>query len=146
MGVLFSSVFSAHHRSSFFDSSETSTFLSQFPLFSDRALNHVEQLWMLTLKTPVMMVWDVCYCQAEGRLFFFAPIAPHLIFSLFSKHSILFANFWMVSKRAASVSGEGLGVGDASVVFAGGAVSSMSAGGWLFSLSVGDRVSWSKSH
>ena len=146
MGVLFSSVFSAHDHSSFFDSSETSIFLSQFPLFSDRALNHVVQLWMLTLKTLVMMVWDVCYCQAEGWLFFFAPIAPHLIFSLFSKHSILFANFWMVSERAASVSEEGLGIGDASVVFAGGAVSSMSARWLTFPLSVSDRVSSSKNH
>ena len=64
-----------------------------------------------------------------SAFFFFTPIAPHLIFSLFSKHSVLFANFWMVSKRAANVSEEGLGIGDAAVVFAGGAVSSVSAGG-----------------
>ena len=85
-------------------------------------MNHVAQLWMLTLKTLMMMVWDICYCQTEGRLFFFAPIAPRLTFSLFSKQSIRFANFWTVSE-------EGLGIGDASVVFAGGAVSSVSAGG-----------------
>ena len=43
------------------------------------------------------------------------------------------------------MSEEGLGIGDASMLFAGGAISSMSAGGWLFSVSVGDRVSSSKS-
>ena len=46
-----------------------------------------------------------------------------------------------MSKIVASVSEEGLGIGDASMVFAGGALSSMSAGDWLFSVSVGDRVS-----
>ena len=80
-----------------------------------------------------------------GSAFLFPPIAPSLTFSLFSKQSIRFANFWTVSKIVASVSEEGLGIGDASMLFAGGAISSMSAGGWLFSVSVGDRVSSSKS-
>ena len=77
-----------------------------------------------------------------------------------------------MSKIVPSVSEEGLGIGDASMVFAGDALSSvsavdalssmsagdalssmsagdalssMSAGSWLFSVSVGDRVSSSKS-
>ena len=76
-----------------------------------------------------------------GSAFLFPPIAPRLTFSLFSKQSIRFANFWTVSKIVASMSEEGLGIGDASMLFAGGAISSMSASGWLFSFSVGDRVS-----
>ena len=46
-----------------------------------------------------------------------------------------------MSKIVASVSKEGLGIGDASMLFAGGAVSSMSASGQLiFSLSVMERL------
>ena len=77
--------------------------------------------------------------------FSFPPCSsPSDILSVF-KQSILFANYWMVSKIVASISEEGLGISDASVVFTGGTISSMSAGGWLFSHSVSDRVSSSKS-
>ena len=67
-----------------------------------------------------------------GSAFIFPPIAPRLTFSLYSKQSIRFANFWTVSKIVASVSQEGLGIGDASMLFTSGTISSVSAGGWLF--------------